>query len=1055
MNCIYKNKYRKDLDKFETTCYSAETGEKIDCADCKSCNCCKSLFPVNTDRNGIANGKISTNFQYGDIEVATYSDFVAAVEALGGFVTLHPVSAEGHQSFIEICGLESCSFSYDWENTTTGEIEKIYIKTNCEDCLQNNPVCYESQEYSYGADNTGTDYRWADATYKITLSDETCLTFTQSTASNDSWTAQLTEWSQTIQQVADDAGIVWLVEPRFVDNSNPTNIDGTVNGPGGTPSGLPGAPSSVIAQALVDQGMSWRYVNFQICPGEPVPVKIELLEVTDQGSGRTPPSLPYTLNTTKAILGPKNKFKVCQECKEGGDQWFILEGLNQWKEAESGELPFCYEPCGTLVNAPAPPENECSFSYDLGCDGSQATGIVQNAVTRRTTSCVGQSDVYDYFIQNPSDPLASVLYTLQEGFINCDSLEPIPVPPPVNQVIINCDDNTLTEVFDTDVRIVGAKNPIPVYQVAQCGEYIRTENIKLCEVDARYLLLIDSGGVFARYSFITGVWEEVSTLSVASAGGSVDVANFLLYNFVAPDQLTIVDVNTDTQLPNITLVDGISINPNVTTNPKTFSAASFRDVDGKLYAQDTAGADAGLYCINPTTGEVDFVTTISGVTGTGTSIAVDNTTDTLYVNGSNLSYQVDWITGVATQVANPPIQPNGSTFDTDGNWYVTQGKDTYYLPTGADGTDPTNWIQIIDDFAAGANSIAYYEVEAQKPSCFFRRYGILENGNREIIGDFQVTDDSPRTVVGEVDCCKCSCGNSGQDGGGESAITNFPPSKVEICDGTKTLWQVTSINSQSAETVTYEDETGEVAEPTNWTPGACQCDLFTYWELSDNVTGTLRNREWDLGPRPTQFMSVADGQSVINSFDFFAPTTIDADWNTLHVDDTNSDATIQDAQVIEGYIVVEEPMLIRYTSGSAGYFRLELGECCGEYSTKIEGATIDGTVNPTDSYVFPEGIHRIRMWNIDDWSNTARTLQYSTNGGATWINDNTPPNIQKSKVKPVWICKKGYICNGVFYDITKTVVLDMDNPSIQLCQSTCNNSSNSGGSSNFQTLEIN
>lgn len=298
------------------------------------------------------------------------------------------------------------------------------------------------------------------------------------------------------------------------------------------------------------------------------------------------------------------------------------------------------------------------------------------------------------------------------------------------------------------------------------GTYVAYDDVKLCEVNARFLLLIDSGGAFAKYSFFTGEWTNISTLSVASAGGSADVENYLLYNFVAPNELTVVDVNTDIQLPSITLTSGI-LKPGLAANPLTFSAAAFRTANGRLYAWDTAGTDAGLYSVDVNTGVVDFVTTISGVGGAGTSIAIDNLTDTLVINGSNLTYTVDWATGVATYWNNPPIQPNGSTFDTDGNFYVTRNNDTYMLPVGLDGDDPDNWVQLIDDWGPGANSLAYYEVIAPQPACFFRRYGILADGTKELIGDFTVDTNQPRTIVGDVDCCECSC-----SGGGSSTTSS-------------------------------------------------------------------------------------------------------------------------------------------------------------------------------------------------------------------------------------------------------------------------------------------
>lgn len=53
----------------------------------------------------------------------------------------------------------------------------------------------------------------------------------------------------------------------------------------------------------------------------------------------------------------------------------------------------------------------------------------------------------------------------------------------------------------------------------ECEAYTHYLDQTLCEIDAEYLLLIDSGGRFGRYSFYTGEWELVNTLSVRSSGG--------------------------------------------------------------------------------------------------------------------------------------------------------------------------------------------------------------------------------------------------------------------------------------------------------------------------------------------------------------------------------------------------------------------------------------------------------------------------------------------------------------------------------------------------------
>ncbi len=56
--------------------------------------------------------------------------------------------------------------------------------------------------------------------------------------------------------------------------------------------------------------------------------------------------------------------------------------------------------------------------------------------------------------------------------------------------------------------------------------------------------------------------------------------------------------------------------------------------------------------------------------------------------------------------------------------------------------------------------------------------------------------------------------------------------KKEICiindDGTFSIgWQVTNINTQGDRITTYEDQTGTITEPNNWSVGACPCGSYT------------------------------------------------------------------------------------------------------------------------------------------------------------------------------------------------------------------------------------
>lgn len=386
------------------------------------------------------------------------------------------------------------------------------------------------------------------------------------------------------------------------------------------------------------------------------------------------------------------------------------------------------------------------------------TGTIPEPVNKEPGDCEGTSSLLPVTEQVICHNGVTYVRSVRERYV--ENAQGLPQLQDYEVVWFN-EDGTF---YDSGTVLASeeANEPSPYYLGDCVDRYRSIEFHKLCEVDARFLLLIDSGGEFARYSFYTKKWSPVNITGVTSAGGAADVANFRLYNFIDIDTLTVVDVSTDTRLPDITLTSGV-LKPGETSNPLTFSAASFRNLDGGLYAWDVDS----IYRVNVQTGVVDFVTDVTGVVGSGISIAIDNTTDTLILNGTDLSYQVDWVTGVGTVWGNPPIQPNGSTFDTDGNFYVTQFNDTYSLAAGLNPNDTSNYVRIIDDWTPGANSMAYYEVVAAQPSCFYRKFGILADplADPEYISDHSVSDFSQRTIVGDVDCCECACGSDAPSGG--------------------------------------------------------------------------------------------------------------------------------------------------------------------------------------------------------------------------------------------------------------------------------------------------
>lgn len=302
------------------------------------------------------------------------------------------------------------------------------------------------------------------------------------------------------------------------------------------------------------------------------------------------------------------------------------------------------------------------------------------------------------------------------------------------------------------------------WYIGECAsDYVSIETERLCEIDDEKLLLIDSGGGFAEYSFFDSSLVNVP-LSIASAGGSADPDNFVLYNFISPDQLVVTDVNSKVIVNTITLTGAIG------TEPLTFSAASFDVTDGFLYSQFTTGADAGIYRTNVTTGVVEFVTPFSGISGTGTSMAIDFDGRMVIMGSAGRVYEIDRTTGAGTLIyTSPGGIANGATFDADGFLYLTGGLNTYKINLDT-GTEEN----IIDDWTPGANSIAYYRTKAQVPSCFNRKYGVRADGSKDYLSDHFVADDSPRIIAGAIDCC--GCGTSGDSGPIE--VSNFPVPKV-------------------------------------------------------------------------------------------------------------------------------------------------------------------------------------------------------------------------------------------------------------------------------------
>ena len=332
--------------------------------------------------------------------------------------------------------------------------------TSCEEC-EGTPECVESQEWTYGLDNTGTNFT-DTATYVMTLSDGSTLEIEQTPTGG--WTQQNQLLTTLWQAEADAAGLAWFIEPRAVNNLNPTDISGNY---GSTPTGLPGAPSVPVATFLIDNGIVARYLNIQICPGQPVPVSVVRTESALYTNN------PYTLTTAGAILGPIQKFQVCRCCGEE-PVWYLSDGVTL---ASAGQIPKCYEPCGTLSLVSAPPDRDCTFEIDVACDNNNSTNTVDftNTITRRATVCNGEQIGVDYFQADPTDASALIAYTLVGDFVDCATGEVIDLPTQEG-VVIDCSGTERPESFDLDVRVVGSKNPIEVFQECELINYYTIDN---------------------------------------------------------------------------------------------------------------------------------------------------------------------------------------------------------------------------------------------------------------------------------------------------------------------------------------------------------------------------------------------------------------------------------------------------------------------------------------------------------------------------------------------------------------------------------------------------
>ena len=284
-------------------------------------------------------------------------------------------------------------------------------------------VC--SQEYTYAVDNTGTTTNEA-ATWTFTLSNGTSIVVDQvNQGSTSQWTPQMQQVGADLQTAADNAGIKWLVETRCI--LGPTNPNGC--------GGFAGPPSEVVGQALWDGGQRARYINIQICPGEPTPVSV-LYESASRSR---------LMVTAGPVLGPVQEFRVKEKCTSNGVElsWFIKESATAYVPATAGQIPFCAAPCAGLSDSPPPEQGDCDFKVVEACDNnnSQLTSDFTQLITRIVPLCNGVPGTPNYYTE---DNGALVDYTLVGQFVDCATGEIIPLP------LAECEVDGIIELFSME-----------------------------------------------------------------------------------------------------------------------------------------------------------------------------------------------------------------------------------------------------------------------------------------------------------------------------------------------------------------------------------------------------------------------------------------------------------------------------------------------------------------------------------------------------------------------------------------------------------------------------
>ncbi len=215
----------------------------------------------------------------------------------------------------------------EWQTYTLGSGEVIGECPSEEE--RPTRECVETQEETFAIDN-GFLNPSDTGVISILLDTGEILEVPQTPSAG--FVAQASQWAVNIQTAALDAGYNWIVDLRYVNNADPSDISGLES--------IPGPDTVGISENLDVDGIGSRYVNIQTCFGEVKPVSATV-------TGGDIVDVP--LITSGPHLGPLRSYYRCASCGES-PTWYLQDGVTS---VTGDDIPNCYVPCGTIATVRA------------------------------------------------------------------------------------------------------------------------------------------------------------------------------------------------------------------------------------------------------------------------------------------------------------------------------------------------------------------------------------------------------------------------------------------------------------------------------------------------------------------------------------------------------------------------------------------------------------------------------------------------------------------------------------------------------------------------------